>query len=426
MYDLDTGRLYANSKIGPFDNYQFLLICFIIYSTCFTLSFISTINSFVLLCEFIQLCTIALMIYASNKVMHINRRIENVYLRLLLLCHYAWFFFLLPYSFELDYMFIKQLLFVSEGGMMVFFIPLIVLVPKTPEFFKHLFNIILALGGIFLICSAIYFKDITTFFLEGNPSKKYVLEYFTKAFGIPLGFIMLTYPYHHKKVKIFALIVIAVNIAFALYRARRGLLFVTVSPLLISYFFVVLFSKKNQRAMLVGVLVAILLSVYGLDLYMSNQDGFFQRISERIDEDTRTPVEICFYNDFDTPYDWLVGRGLNGTYYCPGVDGNDTTGYREMIETDFLNIILKAGGIYLGILLLVLLPAIFLGLFASRNILSKAAAAWIFIWLLSLYPITAFGFTMNYLLVWVSVGICYSKKIRMMPEPLLKDFLRLH
>ena len=33
--------------------------------------------------------------------------------------------------------------------------------------------------------------------------------------------------------------------------------------------------------------------------------------------------------------------GMNGKYFCPGVDVDDRTGYRRIIETDYLNIILK-------------------------------------------------------------------------------------
>jgi hypothetical protein len=66
-------------------------------------------------------------------------------------------------------------------------------------------------------------------------------------------------------------------------------------------------------------------------------------------------------------------------------------------------------------------PAMFKGLFYSKNILSKAAGIWILLWLTDLYPATINTFTLNYLLVWISVAICYSKTIRNMPDSAIKE-----
>ncbi len=147
-------------------------------------------------------------------------------------------------------------------------------------------------------------------------------------------------------------------------------------------------------------------------------------ITDRITEDTRTPVEKCFYDDMKTK-DWIIGKGMMGTYYCPGVDDTSSetvyTDYRSMIETDYLNIILKGGIISLGLLLLITIPAVVKGLFYSKNILSKAAALWILLWLIDLYPATVTTFTLNHLLVWISVGICYSKTIRNMEETAIQE-----
>jgi hypothetical protein len=61
-------------------------------------------------------------------------------------------------------------------------------------------------------------------------------------------------------------------------------------------------------------------------------------------------------------------------------------------------------------------------LFFSNNALSKAAALWIILWLISLYPSTVTTFTMNYILVWIAIGICYSKLVRNMSDHVLKEY----
>jgi hypothetical protein len=114
------------------------------------------------------------------------------------------------------------------------------------------------------------------------------------------------------------------------------------------------------------------------------------------------------------PVDWIIGKGINGQYYCPGVElGQGRVSiFRRGIETDYLTIILKGGIVSLGLMLLIILPAIVKGFFKSKNLLAKASATWIFLYLVSLYPAPVTTFTLNYLIVWISIGLCYSQKFR--------------
>jgi ABC-type phosphate/phosphonate transport system permease subunit len=122
--------------------------------------------------------------------------------------------------------------------------------------------------------------------------------------------------------------------------------------------------------------------------------------------------------------DWLIGKGIAGEYYCPNIDVNDVTGYRSVVETGFLQIMLKGGAISLGLLLLIAIPAFVLGIFYSKNILSKACGMWILLWVLYLYPTVPNSFHIHFLLFWMGVGICYSKKIRNLPESVLTGYFK--
>ena len=149
----------------------------------------------------------------------------------------------------------------------------------------------------------------------------------------------------------------------------------------------------------------------------------FSFLVDRGEEDTRSGVEVYMYADMSST-DWVIGKGIKGEYYCPIVDNvNDASGFRGYIETGYLQMILKGGIMSIALLLLILIPAIFKGLFKSKNILSKAAAIWITLWIIYEYPVIGVGFTMHYLLVWISVGICYSKKIRNMADSTIKFYL---
>ena len=142
---------------------------------------------------------------------------------------------------------------------------------------------------------------------------------------------------------------------------------------------------------------------------------------ERGKEDTRGGVEEYFYSDMKTQ-DWIIGRGIDGKYYCPDVRQEVITNYRGVIETGYLQTILKGGLISLGLFLLIAIPAIFKGLFHSKNLLSRGAAIWILYVLICSYPAVINTFTLRYLLVWIAIGICYSPKIRNEPDKDIRDF----
>jgi len=249
------------------------------------------------------------------------------------------------------------------------------------------------------------------------------MEVFSKTLGVPSGFLLITYIYHSNKRKLLAFSVIVLCLLLALIRARRAIAFMNVSYLLCFYIIYLYVNRVKFSSLLFSLIVIGLISFGGIKLYNANKRGAFRLITSRIDEDTRTIVEECFYDEMNAK-DWIIGKGMNGTYFCPQVDESSdfyTGGNRSMIETDYLNIILKGGIISLGLLLLITIPAAVKGLFYSKNILSKAAAIWILLWLIDLYPATVNTFTLNFLLVWISVGICYSKTIRNMSDTAIKE-----
>jgi hypothetical protein len=193
--------------------------------------------------------------------------------------------------------------------------------------------------------------------------------------------------------------------------------------MLFSYLLYVIYSKNKVFIFYFSIVIITVVSLYAVNIYNIKTNRVFSFVAERADEDTRTGVELYFYEDMK-PMDWIIGRGINGKYYCPNVDEDEVSNYRSVIETGYLQIILKGGVVSLGLLLLITVPAIFKGIFYSSNILSKAAGIWILLALLSLYPATVDTFSMRYILMWISVGICYSKEIRNIPDSLITAKMR--
>lgn len=394
-------------------------IGFIIYTLGFSLS--KSLRVSFVLCQAFQSIALFLLISSAIKLIHTRSNLENKYLKIIYPLYCLWLITIITRGFSLNYDFLKGMLFNAWSSVFLYFVPLLLLFPKSVIFYKKAFNAIIILGIASVVLYGVFIKtllirDIT------NLDSQALIEYFSKTLAIPCGFILLTYLYHSRKMKLIALGVMIATFLLATIRARRGLMFMAISPLIGAYF-IYLFTNKGSSLkwifslMLVGMVVA-----YGYRVYNNNKTGIFGSITERADEDTRTGVEDYFYADMETR-DWIIGRGVDGKYYCPGIDDLGSV-YRTAIETDYLQIILKGGILSLGLLLLIAVPAMLKGFFSSKNMLTKAAAIWILLWIIDLYPATVTTFTLDYVLVWLSIGICYSDDIRNVPESKMMKYFQ--
>ena len=348
----------------------------------------------------------------------IRFRIKNSYLKVIFGIYLIWSISIIFRGIHLNYDSIRTLLMDANFGIFIYGAPLIILFPRKFIFYKKLFNVIVILAISFLIFDLLFIREL----LQRSSDTQDVIEYLVKFLSISSGYILLTYKYHSKSKKLLAFGVMMISLLFSLYKARRGLSLICSSILIFSYFLYLVNTKRVVMIIYLSVLLVLGGAYYESSIYKISNNKLFSFIAKRGEEDTRTPVELYFYSDFKTN-DWIFGRGINGEYYCPDIDEDQLTDYRPYIETGYLEFILKGGIIFLGLYLLILIPAIFLGLFYSKNILSKAAAIWIIVSLISLYPSTVNTFTLNFMLVWISVGICYSKKIRRLNDYQIKDFL---
>ncbi|MCH7410831.1 hypothetical protein MM239_15595 [Belliella sp. DSM 111904] len=247
-------------------------------------------------------------------------------------------------------------------------------------------------------------------------------EVFSRTLGLPAGFVLLTYRYHSLKLRLVSGVTISVILAMALYQARRGLALYCLMILMFAG--VIYLMKGSNRSFVLVTLLIFASSIVLVGSEVFDKSDFLSSIKERGLEDTRSNVELNFYEDMQG-IDWLIGRGINGLYYCPGIvwDGEAST-FRGIIETDYLQIILKGGLVSLGLLFLIMIPASILGIFFSKNLLVKAFGIWIFIGLLNMYPSSVNTFTLNYLIMWIGVGVCYSKSLRNLTDASIDKYFK--
>lgn len=393
---------------------------FIIYTICYTLMISGVVSPKI---TYLQL--LGAVIFLTALIQIIRFRIENKYLKNVFFVYFLWLLYVAIRGFSFNSKYLFSTLTDATGGIFLYLAPLIILFPKNLIYLKKVVNVILILSVFYIVFDLLFLKQLL---LADSENGQTILEYFSKILGIPCGFILLTIFYNTNKQKfweisgkLWCLFVIILTAFLAIIRARRGLLFMSVNILVFTYIIYNYAHKGNLFFRFFPLFILFFISIYAINVYTEKNTGALSRFVQRLNEDSRSDVVDYFYLDM-TKKDWIVGKGINGMYYCP--TGATEDGFRNIIETDYLQIILKGGIISLGLLLLIVVPAIVKGLFYSKNILSKAAAIWILLWLLALFPATVTTFSLNYLLVWISIGICYSKEMLNMPEDLVKQYFQ--
>lgn len=394
-------------------NFQFFWISYIIYTLCFALAFAFPIGARIqsIILQAIQF--VALIIMVSTSLNFFQFKINNSYLKFLFTVYIIWQFIIIIRGYEAfdkDYM--KNFLFSPSAGIL-YFSPLLLFFPKKLVFYKKLFNVIITLGAFYIVYTILYRKDLLS--SGGTNDKSMAIVETLSALSFSCGFILLTFFYHSLKRQILAIGVIFLALFFAVVRARRGLIIMYVDILLFSYIFYIFQSRKKILATYLTALIAIFGIMYISGVYKPLNNSVYGFLLSRGDEDTRSGVELYFYNDMKLK-DWVIGRGINGRYFCPDVIEDQVSDYRDTIETGYLQTVLKGGLISLGLFLLIAVPAMIKGIFSSKNILSKAAGIWILMSIVNSYPTAVNYFVLQYLLVWISIGICYSSEIRNLPE----------
>lgn len=370
----------------------------------------------------IQLISLAIML--PTLFMLIRFEIKNGYLKMLYICYLFWLLYILVsgYSEWSNYGKFKKFLFNPVIGL-VYLAPLVMLFPLKISMIKKLFIVIAVFGIAYLILDLIFFKNLLIPNRTDRISQGVVESFADVCFSC--GFLLFTFGYHTKKINLIAFIALFASLLFATIQARRGLIFMFSLMFLISYIIFILSSKRKLIIIYFSILLLIISAFYITSSYKLRSSNLFGFLMDRGNEDTRSGVETYFYDDMKTQ-DWIIGRGVYGSYFAPKIEENQETNNRDLIETGYLHIILKGGLISLCLFLLIALPAVIKGLFYSKNNLSKAAAIWVCMALLNSYPTIQNVFNLNYLLVWICISICYSKEIRRLNEKeLIQEFQTL-
>lgn len=248
--------------------------------------------------------------------------------------------------------------------------------------------------------------DTTTLFEAEN-----ICNYFYNV-----SFPILLYPFIKRHSRLYPSILVGVlALFFCILFARRGsslsILLIFILALYVSYK-----TFKTRKK----ILLIFLIGIGCITLYQfysnPNNSHTFSKIKEKGTTDSRSYVDQMFYKDIFNSLDWIWGRGINGTYYCPmtysSPDGPVFSKTRHAQETGFNFLILRGGLFYALIHVIFLGGAVFKGLFSSKNNITKLFALYILISLFELYPHGIPTFSIKFLIIWIGACICYNPTFR--------------
>lgn len=394
---------------------NFFFMGFILYTMGFTLTSTGMVHN--LICSAIQL--MGILMFLPSSILLIELKFENIYFKVMIGLYIIYLCSVVFRGFLFDFVTIRDLLIDAWFGLFIYLAPIVCLFSNKKLLIKKTFDAIYILSIVFLIYEITFLNLLIE---RGSQESIAMAEVFSRTLGLPAGFVLLTYRYHSLKLRLVSGVTISVILAMALYQARRGLALYCLMILMFAG--VIYLMKGSNRSFVLVTLLIFASSIVLVGSEVFDKSDFLSSIKERGLEDTRSNVELNFYEDMQG-IDWLIGRGINGLYYCPGIvwDGEAST-FRGIIETDYLQIILKGGLVSLGLLFLIMIPASILGIFFSKNLLVKAFGIWIFIGLLNMYPSSVNTFTLNYLIMWIGVGVCYSKSLRNLTDASIDKYFK--
>jgi hypothetical protein len=367
---------------------------------------------------------IGFLIFVPAALYFLQWRFHSNFEKFAFILYFFWSLLVVFRGIEVAYEPIKVMLVDSNFGVFAYFAPLAFLFPKEIKYWNWIFRFIILLGLFFVLYNILFFRE-TSLGVQGYRVATGNVETFSHYLAVPLGFILLTQKYHSKRINVIALVLVLLIFFIAAIRGRRGLMFISLTILAISYFVFLMSSKGYLIRMALGICVLVLVLFFTREVFLTSRDGLFRLTTERLYEKTRSGVEKDFYRDMNQ-FDWVWGKGFDGEYYCPGIDAGDGkfSTYRGVIETGYLQFILKGGVINLFLFLLIMIPAGIKGIFFSNNWLSRAAGIWIILFIGFSYPIVINSFNMNYLLMWLSAGVCYQPDIRNLPDQEILQLLK--
>lgn len=302
-----------------------------------------------------------------------------------------------------------------------YLLPALVFIPIKYYDFKFISKASIFFSIVLLFVFIIYFNKISlasTLSQKGFTDGNYGFGGNFIDIYVPFSFIVLCKKYVSLKTWIINCIGLFIAILITLISARRG----GSAILALLFLFNIILFIKSQRGSkkIISIILCVFFILVSIDLFFTSDK--FSYIRDRGMEDNRTGVDKELISQMDEK-ELIFGKGLNGRYYYPLFEDDYLNGWRYGSETGFYNIVLKGGYVMVYTYIILLLWPALLGIFNSRNLLSKAFGFYIILSLIELYPFGWLTFNIKFVIIWIGVRLCMSKTFRQLNNYQIKNYL---
>lgn len=320
-----------------------------------------------------------------------------------------WNFWVVLYSLVLQFNVRLLMLYIVQPiSFLIYITPLFMLIRMDEGRIKILsgwlfVKLIIAIIAYFLLYNKIaVVSSLGDINIEGSVSLYSYLniaQYPSSCF-VALSFVFFYSSFTSKWKKYLLWFGFFLSVVAALLLGRRSSAAIPILVVLTKF----MYDFYHNPKMLLFIIVLAFAIYFGFDYLEEKFLSTFIVLQNRASDNTRYWVEHDFYKDM-TGLDWIVGRGSEGLIY------SSELGYRPIIETGYLNMILHGGVIYLFLYLYLLLSAAWKGL-RSKNPLLKSMALYILISVACLYPGGHLSFSLNTMALWICVACCSKRNFR--------------
>ena len=316
--------------------------------------------------------------------------------------------FLLLRSFRFELFYIQEV-FGERFFFLPYLLPLLFLFVRYDlYFFRRLlqFSYLLIPFAIFMqLCIIAFSLDMSNYV--------YIMTGISTLSLAPGLLLFVSHLYKKSKYTTSSLIFFILLIIITAVLGRRG---ETIESVYVLIWALILRLKSGglgntrKTIILIGSLFFFSLSAVFVSKKSSDILLFKRGFTQEGFQESRGETIFNFTNEFGRlPNDYLIGRGLNGTFQKFSTGDNQIS---RSVEIGYFNILLKGGFLYLVPMLVLFIIAFYRGFFKSNNDLTKALAG-IVLW--QIIYMVSFGmanFATNYLLLWIAVAACLDPKIR--------------
>lgn len=303
-----------------------------------------------------------------------------------------------------------------SGVLFIYSLPFLICADLSVSLFRSLFKLSSYMIVAYIVLSIPIYLSDSTFQTRG------LSEYIT--FLVEGAIIMLMiFSYQRKKTNFINVIAVVIAIIIMMLLARRnkvvfyggGLGLAIILNVMNGYV-----STKRKVVIIFATIIGFVFLLFSGDVF----DAFFNKMETGMS--SRELVIEAFIYDFNkTPSDWVFGRGLFGEF-DGGLLNDKETGLRNGIENGYLQLILKGGWVYLGLLILISIRSIYLGLYKSNNIFVKGCACIILLYYLDMvgFGVMEYG-SLKFIYIFLSISVCSSRKWRLYSNEYIKQQLAI-